>query len=65
MDTSVCQSGGPGLCLDGRALITSIFPPPCKNRADNSLPPTCCREMKALAESFELCGGNALENQKM
>lgn len=44
-------------------LITGIHP--CKERGDNCLPPTCGREMKGFAESFELRGGNELESQQM
>lgn len=38
---------------------------PCKEQGDNCLPPTCGREMKGFAESFELRGGNELESQQM
>lgn len=35
-------------------LITSIHP--LQKPGNNGLPPTCCRKMKAFAESFELHG---------
>lgn len=44
----------PGLCLDGRSLITGTPPP--QTLGDSGSPPACCREMKGFAESFELRG---------
>lgn len=44
----------PGLCLNRRSLITGIHP--LQKPGNNGLPPTCCRRMKAFAESFELHG---------
>lgn len=52
----------PGLGLT-KVLITGIHPR--REQGDNCLPPTCGREMKGFAESFELRGGNALESQQM
>ena len=52
----------PGLDLT-KVLITGIQPR--REQGDNCLPPTCSREMKGFAESFELHGGNALESQQM
>lgn len=46
---------GPSLCLNGRSLITSIHL--LQKPGDGGLPPTCCREMKGFAESFECHGG--------